>query len=162
MKKTLILLLCLFLTIPALANAQRVYDNAGLFTDEEVQQLEEMIEQFRQRTRTDFAVLTTDDFLGNVEDSQIMQLANDFYDKMGFGLGPDSSGALYYLDMYNCAPCISTCGACITILKGPALDGIFDAAWPSLSKGQWFDAAEKTLQAIEAVLNDYWAQSLAD
>lgn len=162
MKKTLILLLCLFLALPAFANAQRVYDNAGLFTDEEVQQLEEMIEQFQQRTHTDFAVLTTDDFFGNVEDEQIVQCAHDFYDKMGFGLGPDNSGTLYYLDMYNRAPCISTCGSCVTILEGKALESVFDSAWPSLSKGQWHEAAKKTLQTIETALNDYWAQSLAD
>lgn len=157
MKRILVLLLCLCVAFPACADPQRVFDNAGLFTADEVERLESLILEFQKQTKTDFAVLTTDDFLGNVTDEQIWQFANDFYDKMSLGYAPSSSGVLYYIDMYNCAPCISTCGLYTLILQD-CLSDVFDAASPYLIRGQWMDAVEHTMDCIKTSFYAYWGQ----
>lgn len=78
----------------ALASRQenRVFDNAGLFSNTEIQQMELNIAQFRQDTGMDFAVLTSDEPHANISTHTI---GKEFYEKAGFAM----DGVLYYIDM---------------------------------------------------------------
>lgn len=81
----------------AFAEQWRVFDSAGLFTDEEVEMLEQAIFDFQRDTKFDFAVLTTDDYLGK----NSAEIAKAFFVAENLGFGQHGSGILYYLATYD-------------------------------------------------------------
>ena len=61
----LTLLVCvLFLAFPVQAESSRVFDEAGLFTQQEKQSLEELTKQYIEKTSLDLVIVTTDDTQG--------------------------------------------------------------------------------------------------
>ena len=72
------------------AEGTRVFDEAGLFSAEEVQELETRIDEVRDSRDADLAVLTVEDAQGESAESY----ADDFYDSHGLGVGDDASGIL--------------------------------------------------------------------
>lgn len=150
MKKLFVLLICFVLSFGAAASAEswRVFDNAGVFSQEDIAAIEEAIADFQRATNIDFAVLTTNDYLGN---DNWMTIANSFYDSMSFGFGKQASGMLYYIDMNQRIPCVSTSGEMVSIFA-PYLDAAHDACHAYLSKGDYKGAVLKMLKsASEAV-----------
>ena len=93
------LLLCVLFSLPSVfaAGDQRVYDQAGLFTQAEVQELEESVAEHRKSTQMDIVIVTTDDAQGKTSQAY----ADDFYDYNGFGEGSDNTGVLLLIDMDN-------------------------------------------------------------
>ena len=79
------------------AEGTRVFDEAGLFSAEEVQELETRIDEVRDSQDADLAVLTVEDAQGESAESY----ADDFYDSHGLGVGDDASGILLSIDMDN-------------------------------------------------------------
>ena len=65
------------------AEGTRVFDEAGLFSAEEVQELETRIDEVRDSQDADLAVLTVEDAQGESAESY----ADDFYDSHGLGSG---------------------------------------------------------------------------
>lgn len=123
MKRIAAFLLCLLLLLPSAAalaqdtSSQRVFDNAGLFTEEQTAELETSIAAFRQRYNLDFAVLTNRKAYSGTAEA----LADDFYDQNGFGVGSERSGALFLIDLYDSAYHISTSGEAIDYLTDDRL-----------------------------------------
>ena len=99
MKKLFVLLICFVVAFGAAANAEpwRVFDNAGLFTQEETEEIEQAIFEFQRITNYDFAFLSTDDYLG--KDSA--EIGKAFYTAENLGFGQNGSGVLYYIAIYN-------------------------------------------------------------
>lgn len=129
-------LLLAFSSVTAFAG-QWVYDNAGLFTDEEEAGLEELSAAFRTDTGMDFVILTADDAY-----SSAMERADDFYDQNGFA----ADGMLYLIDMYNREAWISTAGQMIYLLTDSRIDAVFDETNGFLTDGAYYDAAEGVLR----------------
>ena len=150
------LLLSLFLSANANADTTRVYDNAKCFSAEEITALEEKIHEFRLRTKTDFCILITDDFLGN----DPLAIAGIFYDSMGLGIGPNQGGIVLYIDLYNRIPAISTCGEMVLILSGDKLDSVFDSMYTFLADGEYSVAMIAAIEQVDSILADYWARWL--
>ena len=88
------------------AEGTRVFDEAGLFSAEEVQELETRIDEVRDSQDADLAVLTVEDAQGESAESY----ADDFYDSHGLGVGDDASGILLSIDMDNREIYVSTTG----------------------------------------------------
>lgn len=153
MKRLLILLLCFMLPLSAFAEPFRVYDNADLFTAEEENALENAIKEYRWETKTDFAILTTDDFLG--ENNQLV-IASEFYDAMNFGIAQNKDGMIFYIDMRMRTPAISTCGSVIKLMTDEKLNRIFDAVTPLLSEGKYAEAMITAIQEATKTHEEYW------
>lgn len=158
MKKLLAILLCLLLPASAFSETVRVYDNAGLFSDEEKDVLEEVISEYRRETRLDLAILTTDDYIG---DGVQLYIADTFYDSVGLGIGSQKDGFVFYIDMANRIPCISTCGAAIEIFS-EKLDRLFDVSHDSLASGEYAEAMLAMIAEATAIHNEYLAQYLGE
>lgn len=159
MKKVIVLLLCLLLPVCAISETVRVYDNAGLFTQEEKDALEQSIREYRHTTKTDFAILTTDDYLGE----NITQIiADNFYDSLGLGIGKNHDGMIFYIDMYNRLPCFSTCGFAITLLPNESLNRLFDAAHGFLVEGKYAEATQAVIDTALVMYDEYWSQYIVD
>lgn len=159
MKKLLVLLLCLFFPFSAFAEPFRVYDNAELFTAEEEVTLENAIKEYRWETKTDFAILTTDDFLG--ENNQLT-IASYFYDAMDFGITQNKDGMIFYIDMKMRAPAISTCGSVVKLVTEENLDRMFDVALPLLSEGKYAEAMQAVILEAREIHNEYWKIFIAE
>ena len=159
MKKIFVFVLCLMIPICSIAETVRVYDNAGLFTQEEKDALEQAIRDYRHTTKTDFAILTTDDYLG---ENITQTIADNFYDSLGFGIGKNHDGMLFYIDMYNRVPCISTCGFAITLFPNESLNRLFDAAHVFLVEGKYAEATQAVIDTALAMHDEYWSQYIDD
>ena len=61
-----VIIFCLVICTSAVAESWRVFDNAGIFSQSEIEELENEISVFQRETNVDFVVLTTDDYLGCV------------------------------------------------------------------------------------------------
>ena len=75
----------------------RVYDMAGIFSDEEEAALSAAIESQRTDMDMDLAIVTAGDAMGYGG----QEFADYFYDDNGLGEGSDKSGVLLLLDMDN-------------------------------------------------------------
>ncbi len=126
------------------ASEQRVYDDAGLFSDSESRELEERIQELKAEQGIDFVVVTTDNTYG----SSTRDYADDFYDNGGFGTGSDNAGVLYLIDMDNRQIYLSTCGQePIRYLNDDTIQWIVGGeALRHVSEGDYYRSA---LSAIE-------------
>lgn len=86
--KALSVFIILFLFLPFLSESvgaasstkQRIYDDAGLLTAEEIMSLEEIANEFSIKQETDFIILTTKD-----AEKDITKYMEDIYDEQAFG-----------------------------------------------------------------------------
>lgn len=151
MKRFIALLIVVLLTFVSVATAEpwRVFDNAGLFSTDDISAIEQAIYVFQRNTNLDFAVLTTDDYIGK---ENWAALADSFYDCENFGFGRNASGMLYYIDMWQRVPYISTAGEMIGIFDDETIATAHDVSHPFLADGKYKDAVLKMIEsATEAV-----------
>ncbi|MCR5042276.1 MAG: TPM domain-containing protein [Clostridia bacterium] len=73
----------------------RVYDEAEIFDDDEVEKLQVKFDSLAAAYDFDFAVVTTTGLL----ESQMMDFADDVYDYGGYGMGDDHDGTLLLISM---------------------------------------------------------------
>ena len=130
----------------AATTEERVFDRAGLFSASEASTLRQAITAFQKETKMDFVVVTSNEAHG---DASQQEIADSFYDKGGFGLDTEHSGALYYIDMYDRQEYISTTGAMIDYLTDERIELALDASNPNLRAARYADAAEAMLAKVE-------------
>ena len=119
------------------AEGTRVFDEAGLFSAEEVQELETRIDEVRDSQDADLAVLTVEDAQGESAESY----ADDFYDSHGLGVGDDASGILLSIDMDNREIYVSTTGYAMKVLTDARVEKVLDAAYDSVADGNYAEGA---------------------
>ncbi len=135
-------LLCVF----ASAKEPRVYDYADVLDSEEEEKLEEYLAKLSEETGYDFVFLA-DTELPYIEDYDAAERAaiahaDDFYDYGGFGdPAKDYSGMIFYLDMSNRIPVITTTGKLIDIITDARLAELFDIVYTYLHKEDFYGAA---------------------
>lgn len=128
---------------------RRVFDQADLLTPAQEAGLEADIAQFQKDTGMDFVLVTTRQ---PHEGVSVQTVADDFYDKYGFGLDEEHSGALYYIDMYGAVGdrdhYLSTTGKMIDIMTDERIDRAISAVVPDLSAGRYADAVSLMLSTL--------------
>lgn len=145
------LVLVLALVTPALgveAGEQRVYDQAGLFSPGETQELEERLAEARTQLKADLVVATTDDNRGK----STRLYAADFYDEGGFGVGKDRNGVILLIDMENREAAVVTTGAMIDLLTDQRIESILDDVFGALAEEDYAQAARNYLDGVH-----HWA-----
>ena len=132
--------LCLMLAaaLSVYAADQRVYDAAGLFSAEQISSLESSIQELRSHTGMDAVVVTAADKKGK----STQGFAEECYYTGGFGQGSAKSGFLYFIDMEDRVPHISTAGGAITVFSDSNLDNEMDNVAPYLRSGDFAGSAE--------------------
>lgn len=134
------LLLLLFCFLPETVRADgssRIYDDAGLFSEEEQRQMEEAILDFQTETGMDCAVASTRDARGNSS----RDYADNLYEAQGVGTGGSHDGMLYLIDLDNGEIYISTEGEMLRYLTDERLDRILDHAYEDASEGDYAKSA---------------------
>lgn len=119
-----------------------VFDEAGLFSQDEAECMEEEIKDLKSDTDMDYVVLTIEDAQG--KSSQ--EYADEYYEAAGFGTHDNYSGMLYLIDMDNREICISTEGDMLRYLTDERIDVILEHAFNEAVDGNYADSALSVLQ----------------
>ena len=147
------LLICTFLVMGSMAvwadqtgavsGQPRVFDQAGLFSETEIIQLEEKIAQCRKSTKMDVVIVSA--YADGERSAE--EYADDYYDYGGFGVGKKASGVLllYYMDGPGQpgGECyISTAGTMINMLTDERIESILDDVYGDLGNRDFAGATE--------------------
>lgn len=127
------------------ADEQRVYDMAGLLTEEEIAGFEQTIRQYRDRMKIDIVVVTTEDSQGK----SAMEYADDFYDEGGYGYGRMKNGVLFLIDMDNRELYVSTGGDVIRLLTDSRIESILDDVYEGAGRSDFADSVNAFLTDID-------------
>ena len=137
----------------AFAEQWRVFDNAGLFTDEEIETLEQAIFDFQRNTKFDFAVLTTDDYLG----TNSAEIAKAFMIAENLGFGQHGSGILYYLATYDgmLYPTVSCSGELRHAFDLNKRDTAFEEVDTFITNGEYMEAVLSMIESATKAIEIY-------
>lgn len=143
-----IAILCMFFCITAFASEEkesRVFDQAGLLTEEEVKELEQQLARLQEKIKMDLVVVTTDDSQGKTSE----EYADDFYDNGDYGRENSYSGALFLIDMDNRTLYISTSGDMIRLLTDERIENILDLAYAGAEAEDYYESACQFISGVE-------------
>lgn len=136
-------------TMIVIADKNLVFDEANLFTPEDIIKLEEQANLLSETYELDIVIVTTDDVLGKTS----REYADDFYDDGGFGIGSGYDGILFLIDMDNREPYISTTGLGIRYLTDRRIESIIDQTFDGgLIEGDYYRAAMTFLDGTKVYL----------
>ena len=159
------LLICTFLVMGSMAvwadqtgavsGQPRVFDQAGLFSETEIIQLEEKIAQCRKSTKMDVVIVSA--YTDGERSAE--EYADDYYDYGGFGVGKKASGVLllYYMDGPGQpgGECyISTTGTMINMLTDERIESILDDVYGDLGNRDFAGATEHFLEDVKAYVKE--------
>lgn len=159
------LLICTFLVMGSMAvwadqtgavsGQPRVFDQAGLFSETEIIQLEENIAQCRKSTKMDVVIVSA--YADGERSAE--EYADDYYDYGGFGAGKKASGVLllYYMDGPGepGGECyISTAGTMINMLTDERIESILDDVYGDLGNRDFAGATEHFLEDVKAYVKE--------
>lgn len=138
------LLLCLLpgQAVKAETDHTYVFDNAGLFSQDEADRIEETIQDLKTETDMDYVVLTIDDAEGKTS----REYADDYYEATGLGTHGNYSGLLYLIDMDNREIYVSTEGDMLRYLTDARIDSILDNAYEEVADGNYAASALSVLE----------------
>lgn len=147
--------LCMLLcSVPAFAEEemeQRVFDYADLLTEEEEADLQTMCEEVQQEWQMDLAYLTTNDTDG----LSVREYGADVYLEKNLGIGEDSSGIIFVVDMGTREAQIVTCGGAMDIFTDYYLDEIWGSMQGYFSEGEYFLGMELLRDKIDYYCAEY-------
>lgn len=159
------LLICTFLVMGSMAvwadqtgavsGQTRVFDQAGLFSETEMIQLEEKIAQCRKSTKMDVVIVSA--YADGERSAE--EYADDYYDYGGFGVGKKASGVLllYYMDGPGQpgGECyISTAGTMINMLTDERIESILDDVYGDLGNRDFAGATEHFLEDVKVYVKE--------
>lgn len=176
--KLVILFIVFALFIPSVTNIaiaapstkQRIYDFAGLLTEEEINKLETISNKYSVKMNTDMIVLTTNDTKGK----DVVKYMEDFYDEKALGYDkPHGNCAILTIDMQHREVYLAGFYKAEQYLDDSRLDLIRDKITPNLSKGNYYNAFRYFIETSykymkvrpgvnpDNILFDLWFQIIA-
>ncbi len=138
-KLLLFLIIGLIMFSPMTSNGEKslVYDDAMLFSQNEIVTLEDEANVLSNAYNMDIVIVTTNDAMGKTS----REYADDFFDNNGFGLGENNDGILFLIDMDNREAYISTSGIGIKYLTDERIERVLDSVFDSgLADGDYYGA----------------------
>lgn len=120
--------------------AAQVMDNAGILSNSEEHELEDIVEELELSTGWDVMLLSIEDAEGKTS----KQYAEEWFDSYT----TSEDGVLCLIDMDNRKMAIHTFGEAYTYITDERRDEIFDDATYSASDGDYFSVYETMLEGI--------------
>ncbi|NLY09263.1 MAG: TPM domain-containing protein [Tissierellia bacterium] len=151
MRKMFVTVLVILLLIPLVALAessdskQLVYDQANLFSQDEVKELEDSIREMNNDHNMDIILMTTND----AEGKSARDYADDFYEGI---YGIDHDGAIFSIDMDNRELRVSASGITIDYLTDGRQQEILDSVYDKASEGDFYGAANAYISSTKRFL----------
>lgn len=140
---SLFMVLFFFFSFPFISQAQSdsIDDQAGLFSTEEITQLQQKITSLEEKTKASIFILTDN---SNDIDSQ---RAADYY--MLDKIGKNENGITFYIDMSQRTFVISTSGNMIDYFTDSRVNTALDDIEPSMRARNYLAATETFLTSVE-------------
>ena len=129
----------------------KVYDEAGLFKDDEETILNERSKKIVENYNMDVVILTVED----TGEKTAEAYAEDFYDENGFGVGENHDGIIMIIDMGGRTRWMVTTGSAIDIFTDYYIDAIWEDVTPYLSEGAYFEGAEEFISQVGYYNEEY-------
>ena len=150
----LLLVLCFSMAVSAFATDSaegtdgfvdeyyRMQDLAGVLTEEENDELQNLLDEMSVNLKFDMIIVTVE----NLEGYTIQDYADDWYDYCEFGYGSNKDGALLLISMEERDWYISTCGYGITAFTDAGITYIGEQMGDDLSAGNYAEAFRTFIQ----------------
>lgn len=129
------------------AGGQRIFDDAGLFSDAEENELQTLCTEKIAEGRLDIVVVTTE----STGSKSAMAYADDFYDENGFGYN-GNTGVLLLIDMGEREIWISTTGEAENYFTDRRLDALLDTVADALADGDYAYGARQFIENSAAYM----------
>jgi uncharacterized protein len=145
----IIVLFCSFIFMGFDSEQDKVYDDAGLFTESEKRALQERCVSVATDTKIDIIIVTTADNQGKTA----TEYAEDFFMAHSFGYDElHGDGILLLLDMDGREVGIATSGKAIDNISDSRIDDMLTEVISELSAGNYADAGNAFLDEMDALL----------
>lgn len=145
-------ILCLTGSLTAFGRMEgNVFDEAGLYTQEEAADLTSRAEAIGETYGLDVIFLTTTDTQG----LEARAYAAQFFLDGDFGYGEERDGIVFIIDMGSRDAQMVTSGEGIRIFTDYYIDKIWNEVRPSLSDGAYYDAMSTFLTDVEYYCGEY-------
>lgn len=152
------------------SDTQRLYDYDDLYSDEEEQQLEELLYETSEDLKCELAIVTVEDYDGK----NSMAYADDFYDEHEFGAEVDYTGFLLLVNMHERELYISNAGEAPDYFTDDMIDKMVASIGNYLADEDYMGAATWYVDYIEdemwetnynegsfkGIMSQWWAQLL--
>lgn len=141
------------ITVFAAPEDQKVYDYYGLFSDKEIDDLEELSKEYGEKGKVDIVIITTDDLSGKSR----LKYLEDFYDEHGFGYEEQfGTAALLLIDMdpSNRGVEIQGYGDAEHYIHNDRIEHILDDIVPMLSDGEYYKAMKEYMKQVAYYMNE--------
>ncbi|WP_434310131.1 TPM domain-containing protein [Hominifimenecus sp. rT4P-3] len=139
----LFLLLCLLFCCGFDSAQQKVYDDAGLLTEEERDELQKEAVKLAPKIRMDVILVTTADTQG----MSASDYNEYFYNTHSFGYEePEGSGVQFLIDMEHREFFVLTAGIADRQYSDSEIEKIYDQITPSMKDGDYAEACRKFLE----------------
>ena len=138
------------MSTPCVDYMDKVYDYAGLLTEDEENNLYNEILNYIEISNYDLAVVTIDN---NPKRSEV-EFADDFYDYNGFGKGETRDGLLLLIDMDNRRVYISTNGYAIQMYTDSRIDSIIDSGYYNLKNEEYYNCLSNMIKSLHSYFNE--------
>lgn len=144
-----------FLMIKSVVKAeegeQRVYDEAGLLRDFEIEEIEKKAIKAEDKIETELYIVTTKDTKGRTSE----EYAENFGRENGFGYQrQEGSYIIFLIDMQNRMIWISTSGRAKAEIGAKEVDDILDEIYMDISKGDYYQSCLSYLKMSEKYLKN--------
>lgn len=133
-----------FMALTVLGDETRVFDDAGLFTKEEIDDFQSRITSMKKEMNMDVLIVTTSDAKGK----SAKQYAEDYYINGSYGVGSDYRGVLFLIDMDNREMYILPVGKMNRFLTDQRWNAILDSSYESISQGNYAASAQAFLDGV--------------
>ena len=165
-----LLLVCIFVTVSrslfsgavvrgnSEAPEERVYDYADVLTDAEEQKLRDYIADAEEEIKADIVLVTIDQDVegyGLDWDTEMMNLADDFYDDNNYGYDkPRGNGVLLLDNHYSgqAGSWLSTCGNVYEEFGNHEIDRVLDAVYYKAADGDYYGAYYKYISTTVSLM----------
>lgn len=123
---------------------QRVFDDAGLLSQEEKSAFEDRISSMRDEMNMDVVVVTTEDTGGK----SAKEYAEAYYIDHNYGVGSDYRGVLFLIDMDNREIYLLPVGKMNRFLTDNRWNAILDASYEAVSKQDYAGSVDDFLDGV--------------
>ena len=139
------MLMTIMMVVPVFAYEERVFDESGLFTEDEITQINEEIDYIRNTYACDVVVVTTDDSEGK----SAVEYADDYFDYNGFGMGEELDGIILTVNMDLREYWMSTHGQAILWFSDNEIEGMKSTVQSYLSDSDYGNGVLAWLGDVE-------------
>ncbi len=155
MKKIIILVSLIFISLFNLniyANDEKVVDKTDSLSESEIEELNSEVKALVEKVDFDVVVYFA------YEMADVTELADDYFDYNGYGLGNNREGIILCVNYYSRDYTITTSGTkTIELFDDNALNYIYDDITPYLSSDNKVGTVEEFIKDIEYICSDEYS-----